>query len=349
MLSLLTGLLSRRSLQQCRRYMLVCLVLFSLLMPTCVLASEGDIAPEYKKCVKACEQRQCFAHIDGQVVAVNPLPLYMRLMQWTCVDDCRHQCQQEISRQRVAQNQPVLQYHGKWPFIRIFGIQEPASVVFSIWNGYGHWRGLATVRERVKPGYYLRPVLVIYALVNINAWLWSSVFHTRDTPLTEKLDYFSAGLAILIGLYMGTCRVFYVRSARQQKIYLACVGVLFLLHVSYLNSGPRFDYTYNMAACATVGMLHNLIWCVWAGRQWKRRPYAWHIVVLVFSLVAAMLLELFDFPPWAWTFDAHSLWHAATAILVPYWYKFLLEDYDWEMRHGGPKAYHLLNGKPLKD
>ena len=32
---------------------------------------------------------------------------------------------------------------------------------------------------------------VAYSLVNINAWLWSSVFHCRDTRLTERLDYFS--------------------------------------------------------------------------------------------------------------------------------------------------------------
>ena len=36
--------------------------------------------------------------------------------------------------------------------------------------------------------------------VNLNAWLWSTIFHSRDFPLTEKLDYFSAGALIVAGL-----------------------------------------------------------------------------------------------------------------------------------------------------
>ena len=28
----------------------------------------------------------------------------------------------------------VPQFHGKWPFLRVFGVQEPASVLFSLMN-----------------------------------------------------------------------------------------------------------------------------------------------------------------------------------------------------------------------
>jgi len=31
-------------------------------------------------------------------------------------------------------------------------------------------------------------------------WVWSAVFHTRDLPVTEKLDYFSAAGFIVSGL-----------------------------------------------------------------------------------------------------------------------------------------------------
>jgi hypothetical protein len=31
-----------------------------------------------------------------------------------------------------------------------------------------------------------------YGLVSLNAWFWSTVFHTRDVDFTEKMDYFSA-------------------------------------------------------------------------------------------------------------------------------------------------------------
>ena len=34
----------------------------------------------------------------------------------------------------------------------------------------------------------------------MNAWLWSTVFHARDLPWTEKLDYFSAAALIIAGI-----------------------------------------------------------------------------------------------------------------------------------------------------
>ena len=34
----------------------------------------------------------------------------------------------------------------------------------------------------------------------MNAWLWSTVFHTRDVHWTEKLDYFSAAAFVVVGL-----------------------------------------------------------------------------------------------------------------------------------------------------
>lgn len=35
----------------------------------------------------------------------------------------------------------------------------------------------------------------------INAWLWSVVFHARDTPWTERMDYFSAFSMVLFSLF----------------------------------------------------------------------------------------------------------------------------------------------------
>ena len=32
-------------------------------------------------------------------------------------------------------------------------------------------------------------------------WIFSSIFHTRDFVLTERLDYFGAGASVLYGLY----------------------------------------------------------------------------------------------------------------------------------------------------
>lgn len=73
----------------------------------------------------------------------------------------------------------IEQYHGKWPFWRLAGMQEPASVAFSIFNLLFHWRGLERVLGGIPDGHPMKKYYVTFAAVSINAWIWSSVFHTR--------------------------------------------------------------------------------------------------------------------------------------------------------------------------
>ena len=37
---------------------------------------------------------------------------------------------------------PIKQYYGKWPFVRVYGIQEIASTIFSILNALAHGYGI---------------------------------------------------------------------------------------------------------------------------------------------------------------------------------------------------------------
>jgi len=96
---------------------------------------------------------------------------------------------------------PIQQFYGKWPFYRLLGIQEPASTLFSIMNFVSHYKGYRRVRKLGEFEYGW--LLMIFSLSGMNTWIWSSVFHSRDTLLTEKLDYFSAMLYILVNLFYG--------------------------------------------------------------------------------------------------------------------------------------------------
>ncbi|KAG0246057.1 hypothetical protein BGX31_004711 [Mortierella sp. GBA43] len=176
-------------------------------------------------------------------------------------------------------------------------MQEPASVLFSLLNGYMHLRAWPKLKRAIPQDYYMRPFYLAYALVGMNTWLWSAVYHSRDWPSTEKLDYFSAGASI---------------------IYLTFV---------------KFDYGYNMAATSAIGAIHNLCWIGWSITHWRERPYAWQPTICGALITAAMCLEILDFAPLWGVLDAHSLWHAATILLIPYWYQFLLKDTDWEVRN----------------
>ncbi|KAI0713632.1 Per1-domain-containing protein [Earliella scabrosa] len=296
------------------------LCLFVCSLVPLVLSSSGDRAESFRSCVSICQSRVC-----GDSTS-EPLPLALRLTRWTCVDDCKYQCMHMITDRAIEHGSPVEQYYGKWPFWRYAGMQEPASVLFSIFNFAAHALGARKIRARVSRDHPMRRYYLMFAFVSMNAWVWSSVFHTRDLPTTEKLDYFSAALAILYALYYTVIRLFHLypaeryrltssaSSSKRSGIYavwtLLC-SLAFLAHISYLTLLPRFDYTYNMIFNLTVGMSHNLLWLSYAlpsslslirrypGRPKNYRPsHASWPAILTLLTTAATGLELFDFAPW---------------------------------------------------
>ncbi|KAG2236939.1 hypothetical protein INT48_002008 [Thamnidium elegans] len=302
-------------------------VILLLTIVTVCYASSGDVQPEYLSCVEKCTSQ----------TSISQLPLYLRLLRWTVKQDCGYHCMQNITQYAIDNNRYIHQYHGKWPFQRFFGIQEPASVIFSILNGVMHLRYFRRLKAQVPDTYFLKKFFMVIPITGMNAWIWSTVFHVRDTPLTEKLDYFSAGLYILYGFCIVVLRIFYVRGIWAYIWTLLCAS-LYLGHVSYLSSMLRFDYGYNMTACIIIGTLQTSLWLIWSIIQYtkwgneERRPFAWMVGVSVVLVTFAMCLEIFDFPPIEQILDAHSLWHAATIPLAPLFYKFLLHDSELETR-----------------
>jgi hypothetical protein len=171
-----------------------------------------------------------------------------------------------------------------------------------------------------------------------------------DTPRTERWDYFSAGLAILSALYVTVIRIFHLYPKRHnpltsphppsptpRRLWFTLCLFAYLGHIGYLGLSPRFDYSYNVAANLTVGMIHNLLWLLFSLplpilTRYPNRPrsymppFAKKAAAFVGMTTLAMGLELFDFAPWARTIDAHSLWHLATAPIASYWYGFIVQD-----------------------
>ncbi|KAG2139065.1 Per1-like protein [Suillus clintonianus] len=307
-----------------------------------VVASSGDRSSNFQNCISACYGNQCQHQ--------TTLSLALRLTRWTCTDDCKYQCMHMLTDIAIHGRSTIHQYYGKWPFWRLFGMQEPASVAFSLWNMYYHIQGWRQIRSRVPKDHPLRSYYLTWAIVSINTWLWSAVFHTRDLPLTEKLDYFSAALVILYALYYAVLRFlnqYPIRSSEDGRIqrtpvfllWSSICAVTYVTHVTYLSILPRFDYSYNMAFNLTVGITHNLLWLLYSlpaslplirrfpyKPKTYRPPYAYKAAVFVALTTAATALELFDFPPWGRIIDAHALWHLSTAPIAKFWYDFLIQD-----------------------
>ncbi|SPN97153.1 related to PER1 protein, involved in manganese homeostasis [Cephalotrichum gorgonifer] len=285
-------------------------------------ASAGDRLYAFRDCVKACEEDHC---AQGQTPMA--IPLYRRLLLWDCPAECDYACQQTTTAERVSAGYPVVQFHGKWPFTRILGIQEPFSVLFSLGNLYSHARGLRELRAAVPSSYPLLKFYKLFSYLAITSWVFSSVFHTRDFGLTEGLDYFGAGAAVMYGFYYAPVRALRLdRPDRKTRARLRAWTVLcasmYAAHVVYLLF-VRWSYTYNMMANVVAGLIHNATWCLFSLRRYSEKGEAWTLLPILCAawISAAMSLELLDFPPIWGGLDAHSLWHMFTVIPAYIWYR----------------------------
>jgi len=81
--------------------------------------------------------------------------------------------------------------------------------------------------------------------------------------------------------------------------------------MSYLHF-IKWDYDFNIIIALVQALIASVSWFYWIYKNYHKRPHAWKIGLCFFILWTAGSLELWDFPPFLFLFDAHSLWHCAT-------------------------------------
>ncbi|PLB36580.1 PGAP3/PER1 family protein [Aspergillus candidus] len=295
-------------------------------------ASLGDHLPDFRECVEICKTENCN---DGESI----IPFHLRLMLWTCPAECDYTCQHIVTDRRVARDPPmitpVVQFHGKWPFRRILGMQEPFSVLFSILNFLAHWYGMGRIREIIPAWHSLRKYYIAFGYCGLACWTFSTIFHTRDFAVTEKLDYFGAGANVMYGLYLAVIRILRLdqeepahKPTLRRLLTASCI-LLYTMHVCYLSFWS-WDYTYNMIANIVIGMISNVLWVGFSvsryQKQGNNKPWTLWPALIVAWIMLAMSLELLDFAPWHELIDAHSLWHLGTVIPTLWWYLYLVKD-----------------------
>ncbi|EPY87156.1 post-GPI attachment to proteins factor 3-like isoform 1 [Camelus ferus] len=257
--------------------------------------SQGDREPVYRDCVLGCDERNCSGNALKHFRSHQPI--YMSLAGWTCRDDCKYECMWVTVGLYLQEGHEVPQFHGKWPFSRFLCFQEPASAVASFLNGLASLVMLCRYRASVPASSPMYPTCVAFAWVSLNAWFWSTVFHTRDTDLTEKMDYFCASTVILHSVYLCCVRTVGLQCPTVASAFRALLLLMLTAHVSYLSL-IHFDYGYNLAANVAIGLVN-------AGLS---------------------LLELLDFPPLFWVLDAHAIWHFSTIPVHVLFFSFLEDD-----------------------
>ncbi|XP_056691948.1 uncharacterized protein [Spinacia oleracea] len=151
-------------------------------------------------CVENCQEtgcvgsQQCFQHCiftaDGNISDGRwylQEPLYLKWKQWDCHSDCRYYCMLAREEERRKLGEKPVKYHRRWPFRRVYGIQEPVS--FSALNLAIQFHGWISffilvnyklpLTDNRKTYYEYSGLWHIYGVLAMNCWFWAPVFHIR--------------------------------------------------------------------------------------------------------------------------------------------------------------------------
>jgi len=209
----------------------------------------------------------------------------------------------------------MYKYKGKWPHTRLAGIQEPWSTCFSLINAASHVAGLmmlarfdsakklhmhvASAREQMAPttGEALVAHLTRISCMSrlwIVTWVSSAVFHTRDTWLTEKLDYYSGNLAMCYMAFLSLTRAGWGLEGVVSRSLLA-IGLGGSISVHMALGWQQMDYSRNMHVMIALLATHSVGWA----SRCLRTPAPHNKLFYVSTLLsyAAGALEIYDFPP----------------------------------------------------
>ncbi|KAJ6219905.1 hypothetical protein RDWZM_005717 [Blomia tropicalis] len=318
-------------------------LIFFILAISNVLGSLGDRLIIYRNELQSCLEANCSSPTLLNQFYSSQL-FFMKLFGWDCLDECRYQSQwytlEELRRHNYTQ---VPQFYGKWTFYRFYGIQEPASFFFSLLNLFANlfgWLRYCRFTEKLDPLY---SVWKIQTFLTINAWFWSTVYHGRDTIISEKLDYYSAYSVIIFFL----CAIAIKMLSQYTNNSLTFITVsmpflaFYIYHTIYLHL-IHFDYGYNMKVNVATGLLSTIGWLFWCVQNRSNRKHIWKCYLSLLGINFGLILELFDFPPIAFTFDAHSLWHLWTIPFSLVWFSFLTDE-----AHYLTKNLHIESKKKI--
>lgn len=295
--------------------------------------SFGDQQKEYKKCLIHCgEAEQCDKHyFPVRQSVVN------KIFGWTCPAECQYQCMWTVEKKNRAAGIRVFQYYGKWPFTRILGIQEPASVLFSLGNMAAHIYGyhhiyLSGLEDNKAADWFLHGLTRANYYVSLNAWLWSAVFHSRDVYWTMLLDYSSAIALIFTSLATSICRAFNVRERRRQQAVIFAIGLYYCRHVYYMTM-VNFNFSWNMKIAVGAAGIYLVLFAAWslAHIYHGKRRHSQYALAACLCTLAACSLEVSDFFPLLSLVDAHALWHASTIPIIFLWYRFYASDIRYDL------------------
>lgn len=148
---------------------------------------------------------------------------------------------------------------------------------------------LSSSCPRPRPHPSFAALWLLNAAVNLNGWVWSAVFHARDTPWTHFMDYTSANVIFFFALFAAVVRANGWRPqlwpggdlarwaplAARWAPLAAALLLLLTLHVRHVTTPTtktRFNYDFNMRVMMVCATCHWVTLLAWA---YAYRPWWW--------------------------------------------------------------------------
>jgi hypothetical protein len=265
-------------------------------------------------------------------------------IEWADEELCEYNCMTKITELRTENGFSVLKYYGHWPFKRYLGFEEPASALFSLFNAFPHFHFLVKMIKtnyKNKTKYFMHSWLVLYAILAINTWMSSAIYHAKKTSFSTLYDYLSAVIFLSHGLFLSIRRLIGIVNHQHQIMSFIIYGIILILLVFRCTKMIRGEISYDqhMQLCIYIVIFTCIIWIYSILFTMKQDPTIhmksifdsnkFYCFICQFGFILASCFELFDFPPYFKLFDAHSIWHFATIPLGYLWYTFWEKDEEY--------------------
>ncbi|KAL0828191.1 hypothetical protein Bca101_051869 [Brassica carinata] len=192
----------------------------------------------------------------------------------------------------IQQNDSDLKNKGGKPTVRVSNVGHALHVLLNgeyhalMRRAHGHCQDLASV---TFSGLSLA--------MHFHGWLsFFITLYYKDVDITKRLDYSSAIAVLGFSLIVSILRTFDVWVEAARVMVSAPLLALVTIHVLYINF-YKLDYGWNMIVCVAMGVAQLFLWARWAAVS--GHPSNWKLWVVVIASGLAMLLEIYDFPPYS--------------------------------------------------
>jgi hypothetical protein len=259
----------------------------------------SDYARELRSALRTETYRQPVEEVQkGAEFANATRGGWLALWRWTCEDNCRYLCMIDNVAVRETQQEPIVQYYGRWPFRRVCGVEEFASSGVSLLKAGLHARWVRTLRGDAR----------FLAIASANLNLASAMHHARSVAAFERWDYTSFGVNLVAWTMI---------PANRLGLRRLGPGLLFLyLPYGAMLAAGQIDYGKHMALSVLFGAMTSVLWVVFIRRARRAGERQWlRMLIPCFGWIVVLPFELGDFPPVFGLVDAHACFHFGIFLL----------------------------------